>query len=134
MNDNIIDIKSLIDSKNRSCKSWEKHNFLFKKLSKVILLKPNELRSNYKDILLLSADAGEALTEISKINCNRIVFLSPYLKLLERDNSKTKKIFKINGHFESLPLKNEKFDLIVSNLYLHTINKKKFILRIFSTY
>ena len=85
-----------------------------------------------KDILLLSADAM-SLTEISKINCNRIIFLSPYLKLLERDNSK-KKNFKINGHFENLPLKNEKFDLIVSNLYLHTINKRKIILRIFSTY
>ena len=48
MNDNIIDIKSLIDSKNRSCKSWEKHNFLFKKLSKVILSKLNELKSNYE--------------------------------------------------------------------------------------
>ncbi len=125
MNNNIIDVESLIDSKNRSCKSWEKHNFLFKKLSKVILSKPNELKSNYKDILLLSADAGEALSEISKVNCNRIIFISPYLKLLQRDESKNKKIFKLNGHFENLPLNNEKFDLIVSNLYLHTINKKE---------
>ena len=32
MNDNIIDIKSLIDSKEIDLvKSWEKHNFLFKK-------------------------------------------------------------------------------------------------------
>ena len=53
MNNNIIDVLSLIDSKNRSSKNWANHNFLYQKLSKDLPIKLFELKRSFKNILLL---------------------------------------------------------------------------------
>ena len=125
MNNNIIDVLSLIDSKNRSSKNWVNHNFLYQKLSKDLPVKLFELKSSFKNILLLSSDGGEALNEITKINYEKIIFFSPYIELLKRSHKSLKNIQRISGNFENLPFNYEKFDLIISNLNLHCINKKK---------
>ncbi len=125
MNNNIIDVLSLIDSKNRSNKNWIDHNFLYKKLSKDLGIKLSELRGDFKNILLLSPDGGEALNELKKINFEKIIFFSPYIELLKRGNNSSESIQKISGNFENLPFKYEMFDLIISNLNLHSIDDKK---------
>ncbi len=121
----LIDINSLINSKNKSSKNWYKHNFLFDKISELLGEKLKELGSNYNKILLLSADAGESLENTSKVTFTKLIFLSPYRNLLNKKKIQSKKILKVESHFENLPLKNEKFDLIISNLCINNISDKK---------
>ena len=47
----LIDINSLINSKNKSSKNWYEHNFIFNKISKLLGEKLKELGSNYDKIL-----------------------------------------------------------------------------------
>tara|TARA_B100000900_G_C20429517_1_gene654365 strand:+ start:44 stop:859 length:816 start_codon:yes stop_codon:yes gene_type:complete len=122
---NIIDTNSLINSKNKSSKNWIDHNFLFKKVSKILGNKLGELGDHFENILILSPDAGETSNEITKNSFTNVVFLSPYRNLLEKDEIDSKNIFKTEGSFENLPFKSEKFDLIISNLYLHNIDQKE---------
>ncbi len=129
MNNNIIDINSLINSKNKSSRNWEKYNFLFKKFSKVLGKKIFEISDFYENILILSSDRGEALENISDDCFKNIFFLSPYRELLEKFYISKKNILKVEGNFETIPFKNGKFDLIISNLYLHNINEKKIHLK-----
>ena len=64
----LIDINSLINSKNKSSKNWYKHNFLYNKISVLLGEKLKELGSNYDKILLLSSDAGESLEKTIKVS------------------------------------------------------------------
>ena len=121
----LIDINSLINSKNKSSKNWYKHNFLFNKISELLGEKLKELGSNYDKILLLSSDAGESLENTIKVSFSKLIFLSPYRNLLNKKNNQSNKILKVESHFENLPLKNEKFDLIISNLCINSIINKK---------
>ena len=80
----LIDINSLINSKNKSSKNWYKYHFLFDKVSKLLGEKLKELGNNYDKILLLSADAGESLENTSKLTFTNLIFLSPYRNLLDK--------------------------------------------------
>ena len=80
----LIDIDSLINSKNKSSKNWYKHNFLFNKISELLGEKLKELGSNYDKILLLSSDAGESLENTIKVSFSKLIFLSPYKNLLNK--------------------------------------------------
>ena len=121
----LIDIDSLINSKNKSSKNWYKHHFLFDKVSTLLGEKLKELGSNYEKILLLSADAGESLENTSKLTFTNLIFLSPYRDLLKKKKNQSNKILKVESYFENLPLKNEKFDLIISNLCINNIIDRK---------
>ena len=80
----LIDINSLIDSKNKSSKNWYEHNFIFNKISKLLGEKLKELGSNYDKILLLSSDAGESIENIIEVSFTKLIFLSPYRNLLNK--------------------------------------------------
>ena len=121
----MIDLNFVINSKNKSSRNWKNHNFLFKKLSKIIGDKLFELNNKFDNILLLSSDCDEALTSIIKTDFKNLLFVSPYIELLKKTDFDKINIQRIQGNFENLPFKNEKFDLIINNLCLHTINEKK---------
>ena len=125
MNNNTIDINSLIYSKNKSSANWKKHNFLHKKISDILGKKLLELGTSFKDILILSSDQGEVLKNIIKLDFKSLIFLSPYINLLKEIDIIKKKVLKVEGNFENLPFAKNKFNLIVSNLCLHNINDKK---------
>ncbi len=125
MDNFIIDVDSLINSKNKSSRNWKNHNFLFDKLSNMLSVKLNELNSNFKNILLLSSDCNESLNIFKDKNFKNLIFISPYKELLKNSKCDKNNILKVQSRFENLPFANEKFDLIISNLYLHTINEKK---------
>ena len=128
----LIDINSLINSKNKSSKNWCEHNFLFNKISELLGEKLKELGSNYDKILLLSSDAGESLENIIRISFSKLIFLSPYRNLLNKKKNQSTKILKVESYFENLPLKNEKFDLIISNLCINSVlDKKRHLNKIF---
>ncbi len=129
VNNDIIDIKSLIHSKNKSSKNWTNYNFLFNKVSRILGDKIPELGNQFNNILLLSSDGGEALDKILKISFKNLIFISPYRELLKKKNIITKDIFKVEATFENIPCKNEKFDLIISNLCLHDMNDRKLHLK-----
>ena len=129
---NLIDVNSLINSKNKSSKNWYEHNFLFNKISDLLGEKIKELGSNYEKILLLSSDAGESLEHTIKVSFSKLIFLSPYRNLLNKKKNQSSKILKVECHFENLPLKNEKFDLVISNLCINSIiDKKRHLNKIF---
>ncbi len=125
VNTDIIDINSLIHSKNKSSKNWNNHNFLFNRISNILGDKLPELGHQFDNILLLSSDGGEAVENIMKISFKNLIFLSPYKDLLKKKNILSRDIFKVEGNFENIPCKDKKFDLIISNLCLHNINEKK---------
>ena len=120
----MIDLNFLINSKNKSSRNWGNHNFLFKKISNLIGDKLNELNNKYENILLLSSDCDEAFTSVTEKNFKNLLFVSPYNELLKKIEFDKNNIQKIEGHFENLPLENGKFDLIINNLCLHSINDK----------
>ena len=124
-NKSLIDINSLIYSKNKSSKNWINHNFLFKKVSGILFDKLSELGEHYENILILSSDAGECSEKVIKVSSRNLIFLSPFRNLLKLNNDQSKKILKVESSFEDLPCKNEKFDLIISNLYLHNVKDKE---------
>ena len=125
MDNFIVDLDFLINSKNKSSRNWKNHNFLFHKLSEILSLKLNELNSNFENILLLSSDCDEALKTLKQKDFKNLVFISPYEKLLKRAKNNQNNVLKVQSDFENLPCSNGKFNLIVSNLCLHTINEKK---------
>ncbi len=128
----LIDINSLINSKNKSSKNWYQHNFLFDKISILLGEKLKELGSNYDKILLLSSDAGESLENIIKLTFSKLIYLSPYRNLLKKTKIRSNKILKVESYFENLPLKNEEFDLIISNLCINNIfDRKKHLIKLF---
>ena len=90
----LIDINSLINSKNKSSKNWYKHNFLFNKISELLGEKLKELGSSYDKILLLSSDAGESLEHTIKVSFSQLIFLSPYRNLLNKKKNSIKQNFK----------------------------------------
>ena len=124
MKSSIIDIKSIINSKNKSHKNWDKYNFLFKKISKILEKKILELNNSFKNILLLSADAGEALKVVLNANPEKVMFCSPYRNLLQKQSSKSN-VQKIESYFDKIPCGNSTFDLIISNLCLHSVDDKR---------
>ena len=124
MESSIIDIKSIINSKNQSSKNWNNHNFLFEKIALILEKKLLELNNKFKNILLLSNDAGEALEIILNANPEKVIFCSPFRNLLYKSNSK-QNVQKIESNFDRIPCKNLTFDLIISNLCLHNINNRK---------
>ena len=125
LNKNLIDVNSLIYSKNKSSKNWTNHNFLFQKISGILLDKLSELGEHFENILILSSDAGECAEKINQISSKNLIFLSPFRNLLKRFNPVSKKILKIESSFEDLPFKSNKFDLIISNLYLHNVKNNQ---------
>ena len=124
-NKSLIDINSLIHSKNKSSKNWINHNFLFKKVSGILLDKLSELGECFENILILSSDAGECSEKLTQIRSRNLIFYSPFRSLLKMNKGQSKKIYKVEGSFEELPFKSAKFDLVISNLYLHNIINKE---------
>lgn len=118
----IFDRKSIIISKNKAFKNWEKSNFLFKYVSSDVAEKVLELGDYFKNILLVTADAYEIFEKIQKIKNNQIFFLSEYSKLFNLIKTKKSSEHIILSDFENIMVKNIKFDLIICNLCLHKIN------------
>ncbi len=125
MHNSTIDINSLIYSKNKSSKNWKKHNFLHVKISDLVGKKIFELSHKFKNLLVLSSDMGEVMKNVTKMDFEKLIFLSPYKNLLKEININEKRISKVEGNFENLPFSENKFDLIISNLCLHNINDKE---------
>ena len=82
-NKSLIDINSLIHSKNKSSKNWINHNFLFKKVSGILLDKLSELGECFENILILSSDAGECSEKLTQIRSRNLIFYSPFRSLLK---------------------------------------------------
>ena len=127
---NIIDTDSLINYKNKSSKNWNNHNFIHKKLSKVLETKPKELGDIFDNILLLSSDKGETLNHIRDIKYKNLILVSPFRELFKKISFDKDHFLKVESRFENLPFKSEMFDLVVSNLCLHSINNIKKHLKI----
>ncbi len=118
----IIDTDSLINYKNKSSKNWNNHNFIHKKISKVLETKPKELGDVFDNVLLLSSDKGETLNYIKDIKYKNLVLVSPFRELFEKTSFHKDNFLKVESRFENLPFKNNTFDLVISNLCLHSIN------------
>ena len=119
----IFDVKSTIFYKNKSVKNWGKYNFIYTEISKVIFEKIFEIKKDFNNILVITSDKDEVLKKIKNLKFKKITLFSEY-KDLHNFCDADLKINKINGYVSEINL-NEKFDLIVTNLYLHRIDDIK---------
>ena len=111
----IFDTKSTIISKNKASKRWLEYNFIYERFSKILFEKIMEIGNNFNSILLQTSDKFEAFEELKKINHKKLLLVSDY-ETFNKDSQ-----LKLTGPINSIPIKG-KYNLIVSNLYLHRIN------------
>ena len=116
--------KTAIEKKNKAFKNWNKYNFIYKKVSEILYEKVNELKPYFKNILILTSDLSETLSQIERIKHENLVFVSQY-NFFGDNYLKNSKVFKVFSYFDNLPFSNNKFDLIICNLNFHNILNKK---------
>ena len=110
----LIDINSLINSKNKSSKNWYEHNFLFNKVSELIGEKLKELGVDEKLINLKGMTQG-MLVILGQKNIKK---LSDFADLSSDeliggfDEIKGKKI-RIDGYLEEFSLSRKEADELI---------------------
>ena len=63
----IFDTKSLIKSKDKAVKDWQRHNFIFKKFSQILYEKVLETNIKFQNVLLVTSDFFETLNVLLKL-------------------------------------------------------------------
>ena len=116
----IFDIKATTFSKIKAKKNWDKHNFIFKNVSHILIEKISEIKKNFKRILLITSDLDETILKLDDLKYDELIILSENKKFNNISNKKEKK--EIVGSVFSNTL-NIKFDLIISNLCLHRVDE-----------
>ena len=122
----IFDTKSLIKSKDKASKSWDKHNFIFIKFADIFLEKLKETNISFKNILLISSDFDETYKKLMNFDFQSLTYLSQYKSFLDKLKVSKKNIFKKLINLDNLKQfeGNQKFDLIICNFNFHNINDK----------
>ena len=118
-----IENSRLIECKNKALNNWSKHNFIFKKFSDLVIQKITELKKEFKDILIISADFDETISKITKLQFDNLFHFSQYKSFL-KISLNNKKIIRVFSSFESNPFNEESFDLVICNFCFHNINNK----------
>ena len=119
---NLTDENKIISSKNKAFRNWKKHNFIFKKFSSLLYEKIIDIKKEFQDVLVITSDFDETISEISKIPHTNISYLSQYKLFIENINIKN--IHKVFSPFKKIPFKEESFDLVVCNFCFHNISAK----------
>ena len=119
---NLTDENKIISSKNKAFRNWKKHNFIFKKFSSLLYEKIIDIKKEFKDVLVITSDFDETISEISKIPHTNISYLSQYKLFVENINIKN--IQKVFSPLNKIPFKEESFDLVVCNFCFHNISAK----------
>lgn len=119
-----IENSRLIECKNKALNNWSKHNFIFNKFSDLVVQKITELKKEFKDILIISADFDETISKIIKLQFDNLFHFSQYKCFLEKISLNNKKIIRVFSSFESNPFNEESFDLVICNFCFHNINNK----------
>jgi len=121
---NLADDNKIISSKKKAFKNWKKHNFIFKKFSTLLYEKIIDIKKDFSNILLITSDFDETLSEVSKIPHKNLFYLSQYKLFFENINLENKKIHKFFSPFKKIPFKKESFDLVICNFCFHNISSK----------
>ncbi len=121
MINNIFNTKKLIQYKNSNISNWKDHNFIFEKFSEHFLKKISEIKSDFRNILLITSDLFETLEKLNELKYEKIFFFSQYNEFLKYTHNNNK-IIKLHGLFEDISFEQNYFDLIVHNFSLNTIN------------
>jgi len=119
---NLTDENKIIFSKNKAFRNWKKHNFIFKKFSSLLYEKIIDIKKEFKDVLVITSDFDETISEICKIPHTNISYLSQYKLFIENINIKN--IHKVFSPFKKIPFTEESFDLVVCNFCFHNISGK----------
>ena len=101
----IFDTNSLIKQKNKAILDWNKHNFIFKKSSEIVLKKLREINQNFKNILLITSDLSETIEKVSNLKFKKLVYLTQYEDFLNNPYFQKKNFLKIVSSFENIPFK-----------------------------
>ena len=83
---NLTDENKIISSKNKAFRNWKKHNFIFKKFSSLLYEKIIDIKKEFKDVLVITSDYDETISEISKIPHENMSYLSQYKLFIENIN------------------------------------------------
>ena len=119
---NLTDENKIISSKNKAFRNWKKHNFIFRKFSSLLYEKIIDIKKEFKDVLVITSDFDETISEISNIPHTNMSYLSQYKLFIENINLKN--IHKVFSPFEKISFKEESFDLVVCNFCFHNISSK----------
>ena len=119
-----IEKNRLIECKNKALQSWSKHNFIFEQVAVLVKQKIIELNKNFNNILIISSDYDETISQIKELRYKNLFYFSQYKSFLENISLENKKITKIFSSFDNPPFKDESFDLVICNFCFHNINKK----------
>ena len=121
---NLTDDNKIISSKKKAFRNWRKHNFIFKKFSGLLYEKIIDIKKDFNDVLLITSDFDETLSEISRIPHKNLSYLSQYKLFVENVNLENKKIHKFFSPFIKIPFEKESFDLVICNFCFHNISSK----------
>ena len=67
---NLTDENKIISSKNKAFRNWKKHNFIFKKFSSLLYEKIIDIKKEFKDVLVITSDFDETISEIKSEESN----------------------------------------------------------------
>ena len=122
----INNIKISNREKNKAYKKW-KDNFFFKKTAKILIDKISEIKSEFQNILLLTSDFNETISELKSIKHKNLVYMSEY-DFFSTSYFQEAKFHRVYGTLDNIPLKKNSFDLVICNFSLNRVENKKKIL------
>tara|TARA_Y100000590_G_C15723375_1_gene1014298 strand:+ start:919 stop:1821 length:903 start_codon:yes stop_codon:yes gene_type:complete len=112
-------------SRNRVAKQKENCDYLFNEINQRLFERLNLIKRNFTNVLELGSRTGNTIPLFNKKSDIKNIYLSDISKnmLITAKNKKIKKnINFFNLDEENLPFKNNQFNLVFSNLYLHWAN------------
>ena len=126
-----IENSRLIECKNKALNNWSKHNFIFNKFSDLVIQKITELKKEFKDILIISADFDETISKITKLQFDNLFHFSQYKCFLEKISLNNKNWDDIHPEHLKLILKgylSYNNGVLFRNLILEIFKNYKFII------
>lgn len=115
-------------SRNRAIKNIKKSNFLFDKINKRLIERLSIIKRKFPNVLEIGSRIGNTLNIFPENSSAKNIFLTDISRNMLNEARKKifkknkKNIFFINLDEEKIPFKRNKFDLVLSNLYLHWTN------------
>jgi len=115
-------------SRNRVIKNIVKKNYLFDEINKRLLERLSIIKKKFPNVLEIGSRIGNTLNMFPKNSFTKNIILTDISRNMLNEAKKRiirknkKNIFFINLDEEKIPFKENKFDLVLSNLYLHWTN------------
>jgi SAM-dependent methyltransferase len=113
----IFNRKKVTMHRERAARNLSSHDFLLNEVADRILERLDDINREFPDVLLVGASPELSLSMQQRAGTNRLVNLDLSQKMLELCVGE-----KIIAEDETIPFEPNTFDLVMSNLVLHSVN------------